>query len=331
MKKAAFKVEFEGRDVSSLIADRLISLVVQDSADDKSDSFTLILDNRDDLINFPKIDGQIGVWIGYDGALVHKGTFFTDEVSEDLTTGEIDIQAKATRMTGEIKAQKTKTWGGITLGGLADQVAAQNGMVAKVHPEMDGVELGHVNQRAESDMALLTRLTKDNGGMMKVFDGRIVITPKASGQTASGTDIPLVVIDNPSTSEGRVTLQERGTHGAVQASYFDEENQVTVNVVAKGGEGPVKVLKTMEKTPQAALAKARAHQAELARGNATMSLTRPLTPEIVAPGKVHVKGHRKTANGIWFVESVTHTIGGSGVASSVMSLTTESYEAKKKG
>ena len=331
MKTASFRVEFDGRDVSSLVADRLISLSVRDAADASSDSFSLVLDNRDDMIGFPKIDGRISVWIGHGRELVSKGSFFTDEITEGLVSGELEITAKAVRMSSEIKAQNTATWPGPqTLGQLAEKIAQRHGLNCKINPKCSGHSVGHVNQKSESDMALLTRLSKKAGAVMKVYEQTLVIIPKGEAETAAGTAIPTVDIEDYSLSDGRVTVQERGSYAFVQAAYFDEARQSLVNVKVGQGEGATLVLKGREKDAQAAYAAAEAKLKELGRGVATMSLTRPLTPGIVAPGRVRVKGHRKTANGVWFVESVTHTIGGGGTSSSTMNLTTESYDAKKK-
>ncbi|MGL5480665.1 MAG: hypothetical protein ACRDC7_02140 [Aeromonas veronii] len=330
MSSPTYRVEFEGVDVSALIADRLISMTVRDAADDSSDSFTLTLDNRDDAISFPKVGGSIQVWMGWGFDLVLKGTFFTDEVSEDLTSGEIEIQAKATKMTTDIKAPKTRTWEKLTLGQLAEKIAAAQGLVCKVHASLSGVNLGHINQKAESDLAMLRRLCRKHDGMMKVFHQNLVITPKGSGQTASGSDIPLITISDPARSEGRVTMQEKGVYSCVQAAYFDEDRQSLVNIKVGEDDGPTLVLKGREKDAASAYAKADAKLKEVIRGEASMSLSRPLTPDIVAPGKVKVIGHRKSANGIWYVESVDHTIGGGGYASSAMNLSSEAYEAKEK-
>lgn len=331
MVSATFRVEMEGRDVSALVRDRLISMSIKDCADSSSDAFNLTLDNRDDLISFPKIDGALRVWMGFGNDLTPMGTYFIDEVTEGLVSGDLEIQAKAVRMSSTIKAQQTKTWkGAYTLEKIAQEVASQNGLNCRVHPKCRGHAVGHINQRAESDIALLTRLARKAGAVMKVYEQTVVIVPKGAGEMASGEPIPTVLINDYTLSDGRVTLQERGSYSYVQAAYFDESRQAQVNIKVGDGKGPTLVLKGREKTAEAAYAAADAKLRELQRGEATMSLTRPLTPTIVAPGKVDVRGHRKSANGVWFVESVTHTIGGGGHSSSAMSLTTKGYEAKEK-
>ncbi|MOA32006.1 phage late control protein GPD [compost metagenome] len=54
---------------------------------------------------------------------------------------------------------------------------------------------------------------------------------------------------------------------------------------------------------------------KLQRGKSTMSITRPLTPQIVAEGQLMVSNHRTSANRLWSVESVTHVIGSGEVSS----------------
>ncbi|MGY3887182.1 contractile injection system protein, VgrG/Pvc8 family [Aeromonas aquatica] len=333
MKKARFRVEVKGVDMTRLIADRFLGMTISDNSGEQSDRFAITMDNRDDLITFPRTGVKVGIWIGNEGEpLTDKGLYTLDEISEDLNTGEIEISGNSADMTGPIRTPKTRTWEApLTLGQLLEKVGKECGYTCRVHPKLMGIPIGHQNQRAESDLNLITRSVRARGGMVKVANGMIVATPKSSGENAAGTQIPLFVISDPSESSGRVTIQERGSYGAVQCSYFDEGKQQVVNLVVKSGEGQTLVLKGQEKTKEAAQARAEARLGEQERGRAEMSLTRPLTPEIIAPAKVQIVGHRQSANGVWFVETVDHEIGKDRAASSVLRLSTKEHEASKKG
>lgn len=320
----------EGADITALVSDRFISLTLTDNAGDDSDTFSLTLDNRDDKLKFPPTGTDLRIWLGPEGALMDKGTYTVDEISEDLWAGDLEITGKATDTKGPIKAQKTRTWEATTLGAMARKIAGECGYGAAIHPSLDPIKVGHTNQKAESDMNLLTRLCKKHSGLMKVGNGKILLTPKGSGETVDGRPLPVVVIDDPSESKGRVTLQERGTYGAVSVSWFDADRQTNITLTVKGkNEGPTQVLKGKFTGQDDALAAATAYLTQQERGKATMSLQRPLTPDIVAPGKVKVVGHRQSANGIWLVESATHFVGSGQVSGTSLSLTTEEMDATK--
>lgn len=331
MKRGHYRIAVEGAaDITPKIADRFISLTLTDSAGEDSDTFSLTLDNRDDKLLFPGTGTKLRIWIGPEGELMDKGLYTVDEISEDLWVGELEIAGKATDTKGTLKAQKTRTWEAQTLGAIARKVATDNGYGCTVNPRLTGIKIPHTAQKAESDMNLLTRLCKKHGAIMKVGDGKILITPKGSGETASGKPLPVTVISDQSESKGRVTLQERGTFGAVVVSWFDAERQANISLTVNGPkDGPTQTLKGKFRNQDEAVAAASAFLEEQDRGKATMSLERPLTPDIVAPGKVRVVGHRQSANGLWFVESATHTVGSGGTSATSLSLTTEEYDAEK--
>ncbi|MGL5286169.1 MAG: contractile injection system protein, VgrG/Pvc8 family [Aeromonas sp.] len=327
MKKALYRIEAEGSDITPLIKDRFIDLTITDSAGEDSDTFSLTLDNRDDKLEFQATGSTLRIWIGYEGeALTDKGTYTIDEWTEGLEDGTVEVSGKASNMKESLKAQKTRTHEDITLGELAAKVAKEHGYSSAVHPELNGIYLGHINQTSESDMNLLTRLCRQNGAIMKVVEGIVTVLPSDKAQNAAGASLPVTVIDDPSESSGRVTLQERGAFGAVTVSYFDAEAQQTVNVTIKGkdSKAPETKLKGSYRNADEAAAAAAAHMSKAQRGKATMSLDRPLTPGIIAPGKVHVVNHRKSANGFWYVDTATHTLGASGASATSLSLTTES-------
>ncbi|APU00846.1 hypothetical protein [Aeromonas phage 59.1] len=336
MKRATFKITAEGADITAAIADRFISLTLTDSAGDSADTFALSLDNRDDKIKFQKTGAELRIWIGLEGRMFDKGTYVVDEISEGLDNGDLEISGKAADMLGEggasLKSQKTRTWEKpLTFQKLATTIASQNKYTAKIHPRCRDVSLGHVVQKAESDMNLLTRLCKKHDFMMKVANNFLMITPKGSGETADGKPLPVVDISDPSESSGRVTIQERGTFGSVTVTYFDADLQrhVTVTVKGEDDKAPPTTLKKQYRNLEEATQAAAAALNSLGRGKATMQLERPLSPAIVSPGMVKVIGHRQTANGLWLVESVTHKIG-DGFSTSSLSLTTEDHEATQK-
>ncbi|QIZ02639.1 late control gene D protein [Aeromonas phage AhyVDH1] len=331
MKKGDYRVVVEGGpDITARISDRFMGLTVTDAAGDDADTFSLQLDNRDDKLKFPGTGTKLRIWIGPEGEMRDKGVFVVDEISEDLWLGELEITGKAMSTKGSFKAQKTRTWAATTLGAMAKKIAAEHGYGFACHPSLTSVKVPHTNQKAESDMNLLTRLCKKHKGLMKVGNDRLLITTKESNETASGKPLPVVPISDPSESSGRVTLQEKGTYGAVTVSWFDEARQTTVTATVESGKkGPTQTLKGKYLNQDEAVAAATAYLAAQQRGRATMSLVRPLTPEIVAPGKVRISGHRQTANGEWYVENAVHWVGAGQVSSTTLSLTTEHYDADK--
>ncbi|ANZ52219.1 putative late control protein GpD [Aeromonas phage Ahp2] len=329
MKEGHYRVVVEGGpDITARINDRFLGLTITDAAGDDSDSFSLKLDNRDDLLKFPGTGTRLRLWIGLEGEIRDKGVFTVDEISEDLWLGDLEISGKALDTKGPIKGQKTRTWAATTLGAMGQKIASEAGYGFKCHPSLSSIKVPHTNQKAESDLNLMTRLCKKHKGIMKFGDGMMLITTKDSNETATGKPLPIVDIDDPSETKGRVTLQERGTYGAVVVTWFDAERQANIALTVKGNrEGATHTLKGKYLNQDEAIAAATSYLAAQERGRATMTMDLPLTPDITAPGQVRVKNHRKTANGVWYVESATHWVGPEQASNTSLSLTTEHYDA----
>lgn len=188
-------------------------------------------------------------------------------------------------------------------------------------------------------MNLLTRLARELGAVAKPVDGRLVVVPRGA-QTVTGAALPTVVICDPENSSGRVTIQERNDYQLVVAYWFNEAEQRKVPVVTgivagavsvygnapdNAGEanedadsqaGPRYIIRKTHTDQKSAQEAATAQLKKLQRGKSTMSITRPLTPGMVAEGRIDVHNHRASANRLWQVESVMHVIGSGGVSSS---------------
>lgn len=339
MKQADYRVEANGADITAAIKQRLIKLTIQDAAGEDSDTVSIELDNRDDKVRLPATGAELRVWIGLTGALVFKGAYQVDELEEPLDDQVLVIHGKAARMMGQIKSPKDATYDNITLGALVAKIAGAHGYTPAVSAALQGHVFKHIDQRGESDMNLLTRLARDLGAVAKPIDGKLVVVPKGEAKSASGKALATVAISDPKHSSGRVTIQERNDYSSTVAYYFDEKEQRKIPVVAQLVEGKVAVMGDKPDTPaqaesdaastdgprytmrkthsdrKAAEQAAAAQLKKLQRGKSTMSITRPLTPQIVAEGHIQVTNHRTSANRLWQVESVTHVIGSGEVSS----------------
>lgn len=338
MAKAAYRITANDKDITAQIRKRFMKLTLQDSAGEDSDTVAIELDNRDNLIRLPSTGAELKVWIGAPGALVFKGAYQVDELEEPLDDQALVIHGKAAKMLGGIKAPRDATFDGITLGALVAKMAAEHGYIPAVSPALAGHVFTHIDQRAESDMNLLTRLTRELGAVAKPVGGRLVVVPKGEAKTVTGNAMAPVVIDDAHNSSGRVTIQERNDYQSAVAYWFSEAEQrkvpavagVVAGAVAVFGEaaqdagqavddaasvaGPRYIIRKTYADQKSAQEAAAAKLKQLQRGKSTMSITRPLTPDIVAEGRLDVRNHRSSANRLWQVESVTHVIGSGEVA-----------------
>ena len=313
MKQAAFKVTANGNNITDALRNRLLSLVINDSAGNGSDTVAIELDNRDDVVKLPETGASLDVWIGYKDNLTFKGTFEVDELEVPLDDQVFTIHAKAVSMKGSLKATKEKTFDQVTLGDLLNSIASEHGYEAKISAEMAAISFEHIDQKSESDLNLLSRLARENNALFKVVANKLVITKKGEGKTVSGKELPKLTISDPKNTTGRVTIQKRSDYKSVVAHWFDEVNQIEVQAIAGDGEPQYKIRRNypdQEQAQRAVEAKLKGFQ----RGQATMEFSRPLTPNLAPETKVTFENHHKVANKEWLIESVSHSISQNGVS-----------------
>lgn len=318
MKNADYKIQANSRDITAQIRDRLLQLSIHDAAGEGSDTVTIKLDNRDNAVQFPSTGATLDVYIGPTDELTFKGTFEVDELSEPLEDNTLTIHAKAAKLSGSFKAPKDATFDDITLGELVQQIAKAHHYEPAIASELASIHFAHIDQRSESDMNLITRLAREQGAVAKPVANRLVVVPKGKSKTVSGKEIPEVPISDPENSTGQITIQERNNYQSVKAHWFDEPNQQKVAETAGSGE-PMFTIRKTHGSQSEAKAAAEAKLKTLQRGKATLSLSRPLAPEIVPECKINLSNHKESANGRWLVEEVDHVIQPGTVASTSMS------------
>lgn len=241
MAKADYRITANDADITAMIRKRFIKLTLQDSAGEDSDTVAIELDNRDNLIRLPSTGAELKVWIGAPGALVYKGAYQVDELEEPLDDQALVIHGKAAKMLGGIKAPRDATFDGITFGDLVAKMAKEHGYTPAVSKAVADHVFTHIDQRAESDMNLLTRLARELGAVAKPVGGRLVVVPKGEAKSVTGNALAVVVIDDPHNSSGRVTIQERNDYQSAVAYWFSEAEQRKVPAVAGLVEGVVSV------------------------------------------------------------------------------------------
>lgn len=307
MNDASYQIIANGVDVTAKLRDRLVSLTVHDAAGIESDTVTIEIDNRDRAVAIPPTGAALRVSMGLAGRLILKGVFEVDELEIPLDDEAMVIHGKAAKMATSFKSPRDRTYDDITFGDLVEQVAQAHGYTPAIDETLAAIRFEHIDQRGESDMNLLTRLARDNDAVSKPVAERLVVVPKAQGKSVSGRTLPTLTFADPSNSSGRVTVTEHNDYRAAVAYWFDEASQQRTAVTVGSGEPAYTMRKTF-KSADAARSAASGKLGELQRGTGSLSLSRPLTPEVVAESHIILAGHAPGANGTWLVETAEHTI-----------------------
>lgn len=307
MKPPIYQIVANDADITAKIQDRFLRMTVHDGKGIESDTVTITIDNRGNVIQPLSTGATLAVSIGTGSVLVPKGVFKVTELEEELDSDDLIIHGTAADTKGSIKSPKDRTFDSITYGELVNQIAIENNLQPVISDELAKIQFDHIDQKAESDLNLLTRLGRQYGAIAKPVAERLLVTGQGKGKTASGQEMPLEVIADAHNSSGRVVTKERDNYQSVVAHWFDEPAQQKRQVKAGDGE-PSLTLKQEYTSEDEALKAATAELEERQRGKKTFSLTRPLSPTLGAEYRIQVINHKPVANGLWVVESADHTV-----------------------
>lgn len=316
-----FTVTLDGRDLTSMIEPRLISLSVTECRADEADTLDITLDDSDGRLEIPKRGAVLAVSIGWvEAGLVDKGTFKVDEVEHSGAPDIITLRARSASMTKDMGERQEKSWHAQTIGAIVKTIAGKHDLMPIVGSALASTLIPHIDQTHESDMSFLSRLAKRYDSVMTVKEGRLLFMPIGMAQTASGKPLQPVSITRSSGDQHRYHIAERENYEGVRAYYHSTSKKKRESVVV-GGESNhnMKVLPENYPSKAEAMAAATAEYKRTQRAQATMNYTLALgQAEIIPELPVYVDGFKPEIDEqSWLVKKVTHSIADGGFTSSL--------------
>ncbi|MDO5101477.1 MAG: contractile injection system protein, VgrG/Pvc8 family [Lautropia sp.] len=320
-----FRLLANQTDITATIADRLISLRYTDEAGIDSDMLEIQLADHDPdkPIQIPSTGTELVLSLGYDGNLARIGTFVCDEIELSGWPGELTVRARATPFEAskggmsQLQTQKRRSWPkGTLLADVVRKMAAEHGLKPVIAPEMAAIRLPHLDQLDESDMHFLVRIGGRYDAVIKPAGGCLVLAKKGQAKSATGQQLPSVILEAGEITSYRVSLTRRDESGMVVA-YWHETKHARRKEVKVGQGEPVFRLKRYFPTAEMAMAAARAEYERRARRRATLSLTLPGRTDVVAEGRVVLAGIREGVDGQWIVSRAEHSLDASGLSTSI--------------
>ena len=315
MSTPAFRIIADGADVTKAIADRLLSIRINDQAGQQSDSLEIALDDRDSLMPVPRSGSWLRVYLGYssDGKLpVYMGAYAVDEVTLSMGPRSMVIKATAAQTAPElVKEQRTQSWHDTTLGAVASEIAKRNGLQLVMKGNVGQIKIKHEDQTNESDQSFLTRLAEKFKAIVKPADGKLVLVPRAGGAGQFTLKLDEV-------TDWQATLKNRGAYGQVKVKYLDRKlNKEKMETFGEKGPLPIFEEKQLFRDKAEAQKAAESRLQSLKSGEVKISLKMPGRPELNADGLVTLQGFRAYVDGTWVIRQVTHELSGSGYSTSL--------------
>lgn len=329
-----FRIVADGRDITALINDRLVTLRTSDKPGMESDEFELRIDDRVQAVALPSRGASIEVFMGYSGqALARLGRYTVDEVVVSGPPDTIEIRGTASDMRGSGKTTRSGSWEDVPLQQIVRDIAGRNGW-QPVCPVTTKVP--RVDQLNESDFNFITRLAKQYDCTAKVADGKLLTLPRQGGQSASGKALGMVTITRRDVSRYQFRLGDRSTHKAVQTKHQNKKNG-KLQVVDLGNEDsptglpPVHTDRHIYPNKSAAEQAAKARLAAFNRSTAGVRLEMPGRTDLFAERMINAQGFKVGLDGEYLVDSVEQVFTQFGWSTTVECNGGKKGKAKAKG
>lgn len=304
-----FAVSIAGASRTEVLRERLTRLRLSSGTGMEADELELEFDDRDNAIELPKHGAIITLQIGYKGeALVDAGQFTVDETEVSGPPDTLSVRGKSSDMRDSLKAQKSRSFHGMSASQIVDKIAGDNGLKGEVHPSIAGVHVAHRDQTNESDLHFVTRLGRDHDATAGVKGGKLILAPKGQAASVSGKPLAAVALTRSDLTTWRATVADRDKHGSVKAAYKVNTAAAIAYVTAGGDTPPTKTLKAIHPTPEAATTAAHAEHRRGKRKSHGVELKLPGRPEVLAGAPIRISGVRDGIDGDWIAFKVEHEI-----------------------
>ena len=217
-----YQVVVNGTDISSMVKKRLRDLTLTDSNGLDADLLDLSLDDSQGDIDIPPRGAKISVVLGWpDSGIVDKGLFTVDELEHSGTPDILTIRARSADLREGITQKKERSWDDITIADIVRKIAEENSYQPAIGKQFEDVKLRHQDQQFQSDADFLTKLAETYDAICTVKAGRLLFIKAGTGESASGTALPVALIERRSGDRHRFTIRDRDNYVSVMASYYD--------------------------------------------------------------------------------------------------------------
>ncbi|CAA0111485.1 Uncharacterised protein [BD1-7 clade bacterium] len=320
--KPLFTLTADNNDITAKISDRLLSLAVIDERGTDSDTLTVRLDDRNNVLALIPTGAVLKVELGYQEqsgkiTMYPMGRFTVDEVELEGPPDTLIIRARAADLRKSLKQQKTRTWKNTTMADVIGTIAAEHDLTGRISEPLANIEIPHLAQTDESDLHLITRLAKEYDAIAKPTNGYLLFVVRGEAKSVNGTALPEEYIHRSQCSRWRVVLADRSKYEAVIAHWHDTETGQRVPERVGTGE-PVFTLRGTKPTQQAARDCAAAKLNALKRGAAIGDLEiEGGLLSVMAESPIITHGFRTGIDDIWIADRVEHRLEGRGLTSSI--------------
>lgn len=223
---------------------RLMSLHLEDRNGMNSDMLTIELDDHDGKLEIPPKGTKLTVAFGFEGELLNKGEYVVDEITHTGPPDKLSIRASSADFRESFTEGRELHYDNQTLAGIISTIAGRNGLTPRIAAKYSSIFIEHLDQQNESDAHIVTRLAEQYSAIATVKNGMLIFVERGSGQTASGEDLPPLVVKREDTTTHTYSEFDRDAKiTGVIAYYHDTDKAKRIKVVV-GSEQHANSLRT---------------------------------------------------------------------------------------
>ncbi|BCM87892.1 hypothetical protein [Methylobacterium indicum] len=222
-----FQIFKGGENITGRFQDRAVSIRV-DSTSGRGDQNTcaITIDDRDWRVARPKVGDYLEIHLGYEEVgLAYMGTFEIDEIVFEGWPKQISIHGNSQGNNSILKSQSIKEFEGKTVGEILKELGGKAGLDVNVNSDLAGIKIPFRNM-VTSPSHLINQLEMLVGGIAQINDGKLSFTPQDGGKSASGIEIPIVVLTADHLAKFRVKHNNKTDYGKTRASYRDPDTGI---------------------------------------------------------------------------------------------------------
>lgn len=315
-----YRIVANDKDITTLIADRLLVLRTSDRPGMETDEFELRLDDRDGAVSLPSRGSQIEIHLGWEGQkLTLVNRYAVDEIIASGPPDTLVIKGKAADMRGSGRTVRNGAWEGVPLAKIVADIAARNGW-QPVCPV--SVIVPRVDQLGESDFNFLTRVARLYDCTAKVAAGKLLVMPRQGGISASGKSVPALTIRRSDVSRWQFRQSDRHSQKAVGTRYHDKKSGDLVTVLlenpdAADGLPAVHHDRHIHPNKAAAEAAARARLVAFNRSTAVVRLEMPGRTDVFAEREINAQDFKEGLDGSYLADLVEQVVTQAGWSTTV--------------
>lgn len=218
------------------------------------------------------------VFFGWEaGALRDAGLFSSQKPRIGFSPGNgwvLTVSARSADFIDADKEADSEHFDDMTAGAIFQKLAKAAGKRAKVHPSIANAQIPYRLRWQQSRAGFAQDLADELGGALKMANGQWLIRAKGSGETASGSSMPPIVISSQEVENCDIEADGKSKFKDVESSWFDPDLGLQKLAKAAGiGSAATAYSLHQAASEGQAEAKAKAEAMELARMSVTGSVT----------------------------------------------------------